>query len=182
MRCQHCNQNEATTFIKRNINGHKEELHLCSECAKELGVMDEFRMPTMSEMFGDTFLGNFLGAGVAAMNSLAGVDRCLSCGSSFNDIVQSGRMGCADCYDRFEEKLEPSIRKIHGKTKHIGKFVSYSEDNEVNDTAKEESVSQEKSELESLQEQMKAAINEQRFEDAAVIRDKIKEIQEGKNE
>ncbi len=36
--------------------------------------------------------------------------------------------------------------------------------------------------LESLQEQMKAAINEQRFEDAAVIRDKIKEIQEGKNE
>ena len=51
MRCQHCNQNEATTFIKRNINGHKEELHLCSECAKELGVMDEFRMPTMSEMF-----------------------------------------------------------------------------------------------------------------------------------
>ena len=165
MRCQHCNQNEATTFIKRNINGHKEELHLCSECAKELGVMDEFRMPTMSEMFGDTFLG-----------------RCRSCGSSFNDIVQSGRMGCADCYDKFEEKLEPSIRKIHGKTKHIGKFVSYSEDNEVNDRAKEESVSQEKSELESLQEQMKAAINEQRFEDAAVIRDKIKEIQEGKNE
>ena len=178
MRCQHCNQNEANTFIKRNINGHKEELHLCSECAKELGVMDEFRMPTMSEMFGDTFLGNFLGAGVAAMNSLAGVDRCCSCGSSFNDIVQSGRMGCADCYDKFEEKLEPSIRK----TKHIGKFVSYSEDNEVKDRAKEESVSQEKSELESLQEQMKAAINEQRFEDAAVIRDKIKEIQEGKNE
>ena len=57
-----------------------------------------------------------------------------------------------------------------------------SEDNEVKDKAKEESVSQEKSELESLQEQMKAAINEQRFEDAAVIRDKIKEIQEGKNE
>ena len=89
MRCQHCNQNEATTFIKRNINGHKEELHLCSECAKELGVMDEFRMPTMSEMFGDTFLGNFLGAGVAAMNSLAGVDRCLSCGSSLTILFKA---------------------------------------------------------------------------------------------
>ena len=183
MRCHHCNQNEATTFIKRNINGHKEELHLCSECARELGVMDEFRMPTMSEMFGDSFLGNFLGAGVAAMNSLAGVDRCQTCGSSFNDIVQSGRMGCADCYDRFEDKLEPSLRKIHGKTKHVGKFVSYSEENEDNnENVKDESKPQEKSELESLQEQMKAAINDQRFEDAAVIRDKIKEIQEGKNE
>ena len=154
MRCQHCNQNEATTFIKKNINGHKEEMHLCSECA-----------------------------GVAAMNSLAGVDRCQTCGSSFNDIVQSGRMGCADCYDKFEDKLEPSLRKIHGKTKHIGKFVSYSEENEKSeDTGDKKEQASEKSELESLQEQMKAAINEQRFEDAAVIRDKIKEIQEGKNE
>ena len=183
MRCQHCNQNEATTFIKKNINGHKEEMHLCSECAKELGVMDEFRIPSMSEMFGDSFLGNFLGAGVAAMNSLAGVDRGQTCGSSFNDIVQSGRMGCADCYDKFEDKLEPSLRKIHGKTKHIGKFVSYSEENEKSeDTGDKKEQASEKSELESLQEQMKAAINEQRFEDAAVIRDKIKEIQEGKNE
>lgn len=179
MLCQHCNKNEATTFIKKNINGKKEEMHLCSECARELGVMDEFRMPTMSEMFGDTFLGNFLGAGVAAMNSLAGVDRCSSCGSSFNDIVQSGRIGCADCYEKFQDKLEPSIRKIHGKTKHIGKFISCVKEPD-DDTEKEKKP--EKSELESLQEQMKSAIEEQRFEDAAVIRDKIKQLQEGKNE
>lgn len=176
MKCQHCNQNEATTHIKKVVNGKKEEMYLCSECAKELGVMDEFKMPTMSEMFGDSFLGNFLGAGVAAMNSLAGVDRCSSCGSSFNDIVNSGRIGCADCYDKFEDKLEPSIRKIHGKTKHIGKFITYSDD---------EKKAEEKpqvSELDSLKEQLKTAISEQRFEDAAVIRDKINELQEGGNE
>lgn len=176
MKCQHCNQNEATTHIKKIVNGKREEMHLCSECAKELGVMDEFRMPTMSEMFGDSFLGNFLGAGVAAMNSLAGVDRCSSCGSSFNDIVNSGRIGCADCYDKFEDKLEPSIRKIHGKTKHIGKFITYS-----NDEKKAEEKPQ-VSELDSLKEQLKAAVSEQRFEDAAVIRDKINELQEGGNE
>ncbi|MDD6620426.1 MAG: UvrB/UvrC motif-containing protein [Eubacteriales bacterium] len=176
MKCQHCNQNEATTHIKKVVNGKKEEMYLCSECAKELGVMDEFKMPTMSEMFSDSFLGNFLGAGVAAMNSLAGVDRCSSCGSSFNDIVNSGRIGCADCYDKFEDKLEPSIRKIHGKTKHIGKFITYSDD---------EKKAEEKpqvSELDSLKEQLKTAISEQRFEDAAVIRDKINELQEGGNE
>ena len=84
---------------------------------------------------------------------------------------------------KFEDKLEPSLRKIHGKTKHIGKFVSYSEENEKSeDTGDKKEQASEKSELESLREQMKAAINEQRFEDAAVIRDKIKEIQEGKNE
>lgn len=181
MRCQHCNKNEANTFIKRNINGKKEEMHLCSECAKELGVMSEFEMPSMSDMFNDTFLGNFLGAGVAAMNSLAGVDRCSSCGSSFNDIVQSGRIGCADCYEKFEDKLEPSIRKIHGKTKHVGKYISYSEDDKSQDEQQNNQTKQ-VSELESLQQQMKSAIEEQRFEDAAVIRDKIKNLQEGKNE
>lgn len=178
MLCQHCNKNEATTHIKRNINGRREELHLCSECASELGVMDEFRVPSMSDFFGESFLGNFLGAGVAAMNSLAGVERCSTCGSSFNDIVKGGHIGCSDCYDKFADKLEPSIRKIHGKTKHIGKFISYDENNEPE---KRESKN-ETDELEQLNEQLQKAIKEQRFEDAAVLRDKIKALTEDNNE
>lgn len=176
MLCQHCNKNEATTHIKRSINGQREEMHLCSECAAELGVMEEFRMPSMNEFFGDSFLGNFLGAGVAAMNSLAGVERCHTCGSSFNDIVKSGRIGCSDCYEKFSDKLEPSIRKIHGKTKHIGKFVTYEEAVNQSDTAEKSDT------IENLKQQLDAAIREQRFEDAAVLRDKIKEMTEGKHE
>lgn len=178
MLCQHCNQKEATTHIKKNINGQREEMHLCSECARELGVMDEFKMPSMNDLFGDSFLGNFLGAGVAAMNSLAGVERCSTCGSSFNDIVKGGHIGCSDCYDKFADRLEPSIRKIHGKTKHIGKFISYDEKEEA---AKKESKT-EVNQLDLLQQQLDAAIKEQRFEDAAVIRDKIKNLTEGTNE
>jgi protein arginine kinase activator len=178
MRCQHCNEREATTHIKKNINGHREEMHLCSECAAELGVMDEFRMPSVGDMFGDSFLGSFLGAGVAAMNSLTGVDRCSGCGSSFGDIVNSGRIGCADCYDRFADRLDPSIRKIHGKTKHIGKFISYEKDEDT----QEEEKTPEKSELDVLKAQLEDAIKEQRFEDAAVLRDKINEMQEAENE
>lgn len=178
MLCQHCNQKEATTHIKKNINGQREEMHLCSECARELGVMDEFKMPSMNDLFGDSFLGNFLGAGVAAMNSLAGVERCSTCGSSFNDIVKGGHIGCSDCYDKFADRLEPSIRKIHGKTKHIGKFISYDEKEEP---AKKESKA-EVNQLDLLQQQLEAAIKEQRFEDAAVIRDKIKNLTEGTNE
>lgn len=182
MLCQHCNKNEATTHIKKNINGQKEEMHLCSDCARELGVMDEFKMPSMEDFFSDSFLGNFLGAGVAAMNSLAGVDRCSTCGSSFSDIVNSGHLGCSDCYDRFSDRLEPSIRKIHGKTKHIGKFISYDEKEEPKKVNKKEEKKPQISELDSLKQQLQAAIDEQRFEDAAVLRDKIKDLTEGKNE
>lgn len=176
MQCQHCNQNEATTHIKKNINGQREEMHLCQQCAKELGVMEDFRIPSMSDFFGDSFLGNFLGAGAAAMNSLAGVERCGVCGSSFSDIVKGGHAGCSECYSKFEDKLEPSINKIHGKTKHIGKFISYTENKEK---IKEETKT---NELDFLKEQLKDAIKEQRFEDAAVLRDKIKDMTEGKNE
>ncbi len=168
MLCQHCNKNEATTHIKKNINGHREEMHLCSDCARELGVMEEFRMPSMGEFFSDSFLGNFLGSGVAAMNSLAGVDRCSICGSSFSDIVNSGHIGCSNCYEKFADRLEPSIKKIHGKTKHVGKYVSYSEDGQEKE--------QEISELDSLKAQLKDAVEQQRYEDAAVIRDKINKI------
>ena len=182
MLCQHCNQNEATTHIKQNINGEKQEMHLCSECAKELGVMDEFRFPSMSEFFGDSFLGNFLGAGVSAMNSLAGVERCNTCGSSFNDIVKGGHIGCSDCYEKFEDKLEPSIRKIHSKTKHIGKFVTYSEDETAEKPKEKETPKPKVNTLDSLKEQLKDAIKEQRFEDAAVLRDKIKAMTEDTSE
>lgn len=164
MKCTHCHEREANTHIKRNINGKKEEMHLCEECAKELGVLDEFSFEPFSM---DSFFGNLLGAGAAAVNSLTGVDRCTYCGTSFNDIVKSGRVGCAHCYDRFENKLAPSIEKLHGSAKHIGKNVSYTEETE-----------EEISEIDKLKADLKTAIQEQRFEDAAVLRDKIKELTE----
>lgn len=170
MKCQHCNEREATTHIKKNINGNKTEMHLCSACAKELGVAEEF---SAESFFADTFFGNLLGAGIPAMNVLSGVERCECCGSSFNDIVKSGLVGCANCYNKFEDKLEPSIVKIHGKTKHVGKNVTYT----VDETEKTEAP---KDTAESLKEELKQAVKDQRFEDAAVLRDKIKELtQEG---
>lgn len=167
MKCQHCNYNEATTHIKKNVNGNVTEMHLCSDCAKELGVMEEF---SPESFFNDTFFGNFLGAGVPAMNILSGIDHCEYCGSTFNDIVKSGRVGCANCYSKFEDRLQPTITKMHGNAKHIGKNVTYTEEKEAEP---------EISELDKLKNDLKLAIKEQRFEDAAVLRDKINEINEG---
>ena len=165
MLCQNCGRNESTTHIKTNVNGKREEMHLCSECARELGVMDEFKIPSVADMFGDSFLGNFLGAGAAAMNSLVGVERCHSCGSSFNDIVKSGRIGCADCYDMFSDKLEPSIRKIHGRAVYTGKIPESAGKGAQNERR-----------LRELKSQMDDAVRQQDFERAAFIRDEIKDI------
>lgn len=166
MKCTHCNEREANTHIKRIINGKKEEMHLCEECARELGVMEEFAFEPFSM---DSLFGNLLGAGAKAFNSLSGIDRCTYCGTTFNDIVNSGRVGCSHCYDKFEEKLEPSIEKLHGRAKHIGKNISYTEEDET-------PAQNELSEVDKLKADLKLAVEEQRFEDAAVLRDKINEL------
>ena len=78
-------------------------------------------------------------------------------------------VGCSDCYDKFEDRLAPSIEKIHGNVKHIGKNVTYTETTNTKKQTVNDSLSQ-------LKEELKQAVKEQRFEDAAVLRDKIKEI------
>ena len=70
MRCSHCNKKEANTHIRRIINGHEEEMYLCDECARELGVMNDFDFEPFSF---DGFFGNLLGAGSEAFNALVGV-------------------------------------------------------------------------------------------------------------
>ena len=62
MKCTHCHEKEANTHIKRTINGVTQEMYLCEDCAKELGVMDEFAFEPLSM---DNFFGNLLGAGVS---------------------------------------------------------------------------------------------------------------------
>ncbi len=168
VKCTHCNEREANTHIKRIINGKKEEMHLCEECARELGVMDEFSFEPFTA---DSLFSNLLSSGAKALNTLTGIDRCTYCGSSWNDIVNSGLLGCSHCYDRFEDRLSPSIEQLHGRTKHVGKMISYTEEAEP-----EKEKAEKPDKLTELKAELKKAIQEQRFEDAAKIRDEINSL------
>ena len=165
MLCQNCGKYEATTHVKRIVNGESAEAHLCSDCAKALGYNDVFGG------FGNTFgdlLGSFFGEPqVSAISSRT--IRCEKCGNTFNDIVNSGKIGCADCYTTFYDKLLPSLHRIHGKTRHEGK----------NPTIIKAEVTNSANQIEGLEEQLRIAIERQNFEKAAQLRDKINELKEG---
>lgn len=163
MLCQNCGKYDATTHLKRIINGESAEAHLCSECAHALGYGDVFGG------FGNTFtdlLGSFFGEPAGALGSRT--IRCEKCGNTFNDIVNSGKLGCADCYRTFYDKLLPSLQRIHGKTKHEGKVPA------ITQAENKKSVQS----LISLEAQLKEAVDNQDFERAAVIRDRINELKE----
>lgn len=175
MLCQKCGKNQANTHFKQVVNGKVTELHLCADCARELGlqtlqVFDPFEeMPF--NIHGAPFNINSLLGGMFTQTLPAAetpAKKCRFCGSTFEDFAQNALAGCANCYSEFSEELLPSIRKIHGKTRHVGKIP--------------ESASQTlklSRELESLKNQLKQAVDEQEYEKAATLRDKIKEI-EGK--
>ena len=167
MLCQNCGKNEATTHVKRIVNGDTTETHLCAECAQHLGYGDIFSGFGLSL---DDFFGGFLGDTMHKLSAPA-EQKCPKCGSTFGDIVNSGRLGCSDCYRTFYDKLLPSIQRIHGRIKHNGKQVALPKENEdptvENDSSKK---------IEELKLQLAKAVEDQEFEQAAVIRDEIKKL------
>lgn len=152
MLCQHCNKNGANMHMKRIINGRAAEVHLCSDCARSLGYGEAFSGFGLG--FSD-FLGDFLLKGEHSSNS----SRCPFCNKSFEEIAKDGKMGCAECYTAFYDKLIPSLQRIHGKSTHMGKKPGDSDKN-VN-------------RLEVLKESLEKAVLEQDFESAVKIRDEI---------
>lgn len=170
MLCQNCGKNEATTHIKQIINGDMAESHLCSECAAHLGYDDVF------SDFGlglSKFFGGFLGDMMPSLSQGNSVKRCEKCGASFEDIAREGKVGCAECYSTFYDRLLPSIQRIHGKIKHSGKISAAAPEREAVETTEEK--------IEKLQNQMNECVAKQEFEQAAKIRDEIKALKGGES-
>lgn len=163
MLCQNCSKKEATTHITRIINGETAETHLCSDCAAALGVSDTFSPFGARLGLSDFFGGLFSDALAGSLNSR--VLRCEGCGSTFDDIASTGKIGCPECYKVYYDKLLPSIHRMHGKTEHTGK-VPRGAGEEVKLAYR----------LSELRSRLNSAIDEQNFEAAAQLRDEIKRM------
>lgn len=180
MLCENCGKKEANVRYSENINGVKKEMHLCEECSRKLGITDkmDFRMPSLdfSNFFG-SFLEDFSTPDFMPLLNEVKQIKCNSCGSRFEDIINTGRYGCANCYDVFEDRMDPILKKLQGANRHNGRLGKIS-DNNIKFDKKDEEKAEKKSDnkLEKLQEDLNQAIKEERYEDAAKIRDEIKRM------
>ena len=158
MLCENCKKNTATTYFKQTVNGKTREVFLCSECAAKLGLGDSMMN-----------FGNF-GLGFSAMSDLLGgvsiptVSTCPTCGISLKEVSRSGMMGCADCYDTFRDYLRKLLPRISGNKVHNGNVPHASQTEQRDDVA-------------SLKEKLAEAIKTENFEEATVLRDKIRELE-----
>ena len=163
MVCDLCGKNQATVHLTEIIDDQMSELHLCEECARKKSVQ-------MEQQFG---LADLL-AGLAEFGQpketaeAAGI-KCSNCGLSYQDFKRIGRLGCGECYTSFKKYLLPLLRKIHGSTQHLGKYPY-----------KAVSKARKKFDLPELRLRLQKAIDNEEFEEAAGLRDKIRELE--KNE
>lgn len=177
MKCQNCGENDANFRYTEIINGVKKELNLCGDCAEKLGVDNlKFNIPIdFSSFFGD-LLSEYNDTDFIPMLTKTNVLKCDKCDMTYDEFMNIGKFGCGNCYSVFSDKIEPVLKRLHGSTKYIGRNAIINSNKEI----KERSIIKEVSEIESLKEELKLAIKDERYEEAAKIRDKIKNMEENK--
>lgn len=182
MLCQNCGENEANVRYTQIINGVKKEMALCEKCSKELGITDidfDFNMPiNLSSFLGEVF-GNSEDSILPEFTKTKEL-QCDQCGMTYDEFINTGKFGCSNCYNTFENKLNPILKNLQGANEHVGRKtrVTKTELEKSDIVNKKEEKPKQKTQLDTLKEDLKIAIKEERYEDAAKIRDEIKKIEE----
>lgn len=167
MLCDICAKNQATVHLTEIIDNQMNELHLCEECAREkssqmeqqfglsdlLAGMVEFEKPTKEKDLEVTAL------------------KCANCGLTYADFKKIGRLGCGECYTAFKKYLGPLLKRIHGSSLHLGKSP-----------VKVTKVLKKRIDVQDLRQKLQRAIEMEAFEEAAKIRDQIKELEKRSND
>lgn len=168
MLCDSCGEHEATIKLTQIINGKKTEMMICEECGQKMGISDiNFEMPIDIS----NFLGNFEFDNDKFMpfNINNKEVRCQKCNMTYQDFLDKGKFGCEECYKTFENKINILLKRIQGTDKYLGRKASHNENNSVPEVKSN-------NKLDELQKELKLAIKEERYEDAAKLRDEIKHI------
>ena len=160
MQCSVCKEKPATVFLTHIENDKMHKVNLCEDCAKTKGVNDPSGFALADIMLG-------LGAAQEVEQAVGTDLKCPRCGFSQADFKKSGRLGCPECYKTFAEGLGGLLKTMHKGTRHTGKAPEALR------------VSRENSDrLKTLQKKLNKAIESENFEEAALLRDELKKINE----
>ncbi|MEW6618782.1 MAG: UvrB/UvrC motif-containing protein [bacterium] len=165
MLCDVCQKEEATIFYKEMVNNKYSEMHLCEKCAYEQGVK-KFQLPSA--------ITNLLSAltelSPEALPRQMVEKKCPGCNSTYSDFRERGKLGCSQCYQAFNEPLADILRKIHGNIQHIGKSPLKVAVTQTQDMTKIK-------EIEALRKALDEAVKREEYEEAANLRDKIRDLE-----
>ncbi|NLB77802.1 MAG: DNA helicase UvrBC [Clostridiaceae bacterium] len=153
--CQICKQREATVYLTQIINGVKTKMSVCSKCAGTDGIKIDL---------------NSLITGLLSMQNqerkTEGIAlQCDRCGLTIDEFNNTGKIGCNKCYEVFFDPMQQLLNRIHGNTHHRGKVPNKFISKQLTD-----------SKIDELKQELSVCIENEAYERAAEIRDRIKEL------
>jgi protein arginine kinase activator len=158
-KCGRCSK-PAVLHITEIRQGDVQALHLCESCAKDYLTHSEAGGP------GELTAEGQGGASEAADE--ADQRTCPNCGITFKEFRSQGRLGCPHDYVAFQDELLPLLENIHGELQHVGKVPK-----------RAPRASQHQFKLIRLRNQLKSAIDDEMYEEAARLRDEIQKLETG---
>ena len=169
MKCTRCGLKEATVRSYINVNGKKQELELCEDCAAELqhnmgfggygGLFDE--------IFGQSSMGLLPGLFKLFDTPTTQKLVCPKCKTTGEEFVKTGFVGCPHCYEVFEPLIVQTVKKLQQSDSHIGKAPIGT----VNATEEEAR----------LKAELQAAIDDRNYAKVGEIGERLKKLSDNKH-
>jgi len=156
LKCSHCN-NPATVHLTQIVNNKIIKVDLCESCAQAKGVTDPEGF-SLADLLSKTNL---------TPEKAEPQITCPDCGLSSADFRRTGRLGCAACYQSFVPLLRPVLEDMHAGVVHKGKVPEIAFSRQSSEA-----------ELQTLENALQRAIEEEAYEDAAKYRDQIHAIKQ----
>ncbi len=159
MKCDKCGAPSVyhSTYI---VNGVSQSTNLCRDCALKEGVFTTQK----TSLFDDIF---------SSFSDLLGFEQvenlvCPVCKTTLKEFKSTGKLGCPNCYEAFREEISKVIKRIAPFDKHKQDAIKTKEIKPK--LTKEEQIAE-------LRDQMKQAVAEERYEDAAKIKKQITKLE-----
>ncbi len=163
-RCQMCGERPAKVHFTEMKDDEVKQLRLCEQCAEERGFtkMDEKVSYSLPDFLGGMADENLPGERQAATGA-----GCGGCGLTYSEFKKTGRLGCSECYDIFRAPLAPLLKRIHGTDQHTGKTP-----------AGKGVTRSRRDEIRSLMRDLEESVRLEDFEQAALLRDKVRTLEQ----
>ena len=160
MNCDRCGKPSVyrSTFI---VNGVSQTTNLCRECAIKEGVFSS------NSLFDNMFSPFFQDLKLESTKDVV----CPVCKTSLKEFRSTGLLGCPNCYETFIDEIKEIVNKIAPKTTHKQESVKPTKSKRLTKAEK----------IEKLKNELKIAVQEERYEDAGKIKKQIQTL-EGGNE
>lgn len=163
-------------------DGKVTELHLCHECESAFsgGIKTPEKEPEV---------GNPVPGLIALMKAIMEKEPvvapqptyppCPSCGTTTSDFIMTGKLGCAICFDHYQQGLLTVLARCHqGATRHVGKVPKRWEQEKQARLEKEEESLDKQEKIRRLKEKMANAVKVENYEVAGILKKKIEELQQ----